>query len=83
MATRTVHHAGAVWTLTHRTSIGLGAVEDVSEALPARPMALVEITRSAGHRATQALAVGQLEAMTDEQLVELVQGVLTAREEQE
>jgi hypothetical protein len=43
-------------------------------------MALVVIESSAGHRAVQALPVDALEAMSDEALVEVVQGVLRAIE---
>ena len=76
-------HAGADWTVSNRSSIGLGAIEDLSDELPSRPMALVVIESSAGHKATQALAVGELEAMTEADLVELVRGVLERREEPE
>lgn len=78
-----MRHAGAEWTVSHRSSIGLGAVEDLSEELRSRPMALIEIVNSAGHNAMQALAVGQLESMTEAELIELVRGVLERRDEPE
>jgi hypothetical protein len=77
MATRTVRHAGAVWSISRRES---GEEREAAPGIPAPPMTLVVIESSAGHRAVQALPAGALEAMSDEALVEVVEGVLRARE---
>ena len=79
MATRTVQHAGTAWTIAHRDAPGARDREDAAAGLPPRPMTLVVIESAEGLRATQALPVGALEAMTDEELVRLIDGVLKAR----
>jgi hypothetical protein len=77
MATRTVKHAGVVWSISRRPA---AEGEEAAPGLPPPPMTLVVIESSAGHRAVQALPAGALEEMTDEALVEVVEGVLRARE---
>jgi hypothetical protein len=77
MATRTVRHAGVVWSISRREA---GAEQEAAPGLPPPPMSLVVIESSAGHRAVQALPAGALDAMTDEALVEIVEGVLRSLE---
>ena len=77
MATRTVQHAGAVWSISRREP---AADQEAAPGLPPPPMSLVVIESTAGHRAVQALPAGALDAMSDEALVEIVEGVLRAME---
>ena len=79
MATRSVRVGDATYTLAHRNSTGAGTSDDPGLGLPAPTMALVTIHGPAGFVVTQALRVGELEAMTDAQLAALVEDVLEAR----